>query len=134
MPGRPCILRRLHHLGSSRAQADVWVARGLRCPQLVLHSRLRGPFPCLVHSQDVPQQDLDSVDKPPSPSGRHSHDASSHTTQLQCMGIRRGDIQFLRVQIQEELVAKIQLCSFSGTGCWTSLHGCASLLHVEHGE
>ncbi|KAG0474765.1 hypothetical protein HPP92_014451 [Vanilla planifolia] len=74
---------------------------------------------------------MDPADKPPGSARGDGQYASGHSRELQCLDHRRNGVQFLRFQVQEEMVGKIQLHPLGGAGCGSRLHGSAALLQLE---
>ena len=131
---RPCLLRRIGHMGTDRAKADIRVTRILRYHELVLPWWCNWANSSMATPQSLPKKNLDSSNQSPGVARSDCVYAPGDGGELQFLGSDRNRVQLRRVSISEAVVAEIQLHSFSCLGWRHGLHGCVVVLLSWHGR
>lgn len=83
---------------------------------------------CLGIEQNLPGEEMDSLDKHPCYILWICWNATGNSHQHSKLACHRNDLQLFHVPIPQALVAEVQLCSVSCTGCRNSIYGCSVVL------
>lgn len=128
MSRRPSLLRCISDLGPCGASKNLRVARDIQQVELVVSGRSTAANPSLASDQTVPKIEVACHDQHPHIHRRGCRDASRLISELGDMGAGGHHLQLLRLQLQEEVVATVQLHPLGGAGCRHGVHGCGTLL------
>lgn len=131
----PCHLRCFSHMGSYWTREALWSRRSVQKPSMAVPHRSSFAGSSMDTKQDLPGKEMDRSDQYPGYLLRICRHATGHPDQHSQLD-RHGDhIQLLRVQVQEDVVAEVQLRALGCIGCRDGLHGGTAVFRApERGE